>query len=138
MDFKVLIGRKVVNKVLGAGVILGIDNANVAVDFNGTIKKFQLETLDKFFSFEDKGTRELIQGVISEIKAAKAAAEEAKKAAKEAAEKARQEEAERLAREEAERLEREKRDKKKTRNLPRNDVLITQKGEEVFMQISEK
>ena len=118
MDFKVLIGRKVVNKVLGAGVILGIDNANVAVDFNGTIKKFQLETLDKFFSFEDKGTRELIQDVISEIKAAKAAAEEAKKAAKEAAEKARQEEAERLAREEAERLEQEKREKKETRNRP--------------------
>ena len=118
MDFKVLIGRKVVNKVLGTGFIVGVDNANVAIDFNGTIKNFQLETLDKFFSFEDEGTRELIQDVISEIKAAKAAAEAAKKAAKEAAEKARQEEADRLAREEAERLEREKRDKKKTRNQP--------------------
>lgn len=118
MDFKVLIGRKVVNKVLGTGFIVGVDNANVAIDFNGTIKNFQLETLDKFFSFEDEGTRELIQDVISEIKAAKAAAEEAKKAAEEAAEKARQEEADRLAREEAERLEREKRDKKETRNQP--------------------
>ena len=118
MDFKVLIGRKVVNKVLGTGFIVGVDNANVAIDFNGTIKNFQLETLNKFFSFEDEGTRELIQDVISEIKAAKAAAEEAKKAAKEAAEKARQEEAERLAREEAERLEQEKREKKETRNRP--------------------
>ena len=118
MDFKVLIGRKVVNKVLGTGFIVGVDNANVAIDFNGTIKNFQLETLDKFFSFEDEGTRKLIQDVISEIKAAKAAAEAAKKAAEEAAEKARQEEAERLAREEAERLEQEKREKKEKRNRP--------------------
>jgi hypothetical protein len=118
MDFKVLIGCKVVHKSLGAGVIVDVNGTYVAIDFNGVIKKFLIETLDQFFRFDDEDTRALIQTAIEEIKAEKAAAEAARKAAEEAAEKARREEAERLAREEAERLEREKRDKKETRNQP--------------------
>ena len=114
MDFKVLIGRKVVHKSLGAGVIVDVNGVYAAIDFNGVVKKFQIETMDQFFRFDDEDTRALIQAAIDEIKAEKAAVEAAKKAA----EKARREEAERLAREEAERLEREKRDKKETRNQP--------------------
>lgn len=118
MDFKVLIGCKVVHKSLGAGVIVDVNGTYVAIGFNGAIKKFLIETLDQFFRFDDEDTRALIQTAIEEIKAEKAAAEAARKAAEEAAEKARREEAERLAREEAERLEHEKRDKKETRNQP--------------------
>lgn len=118
MDFKGLIDCKVVNRSLGAGVIVDVDGTYVTINFNGVIKKFQLETLDQFFRFDDEDTRALIQTAIEEIKSKKAAAEAARKAAEEAAEKARREEAERLAREEAERLEREKRDKKETRNQP--------------------
>ena len=118
MDFKVLIGCKVVHKSLGAGVIVDVNGTYVAIDFNGVIKKFQIETLDQFFRFDEEDTRALIQTAIEEIKAEKAAAEAARRAAEESAEKARREEAERLAREEAERLEREKRDKKETRNQP--------------------
>ena len=118
MDFKGLIDCKVVHKSLGAGVIVDVNGTYVDIDFNGGIKKFQIETLDQFFRFDDEDARALIQTAIEEIKAEKAAAEAAKKAAEEAAEKARREEAERLAREEAERLEREKRDKKETRNQP--------------------
>ena len=118
MDIKGLIDCKVVNRSLGAGVIVDVDGTYVTIDFNGVIKKFQLETLDQFFRFDDEDTRALIQAAIEEIKSEKEAAEAARKAAEEAAEKARREEAERLAREEAERLEREKRDKKETRNQP--------------------
>lgn len=118
MDFKVLIGCKVVHKSLGAGVIVDVNGTCVAIDFNEVIKKFLIETLDQFFRFDDEETRALIQAAIEEIKAEKAAAESARKVAEEAAEKARREEAERLAREEAERLEREQRDKKETRNQP--------------------
>lgn len=118
MDFKVLIGFKVVHKSRGAGVIVDVNGTYVAIDFNGVIKTFQIETLDQFFRFDDEDTRALIQTAIEEIKAEKAAAKAARMAADEAAEKARREEAERLAREEAERLEREKRDKKETRNQP--------------------
>ena len=118
MDFKVLVGRKVVHKSLGAGVIVDVNGVYAAIDFNGVVKKFQVETMDQFFRFDDEDTRALILAAIDEIKTEKAAAEAAKKAAAEAAEKARREEAERLAREEAERLEREKRDKKETRNQP--------------------
>ena len=118
MDFKVLIGCNVVHKSFGAGVIVDVNGTYVAIDFNGIIKKFLIETLDQFFRFDDEDTRALIQTAIEEIKAEKAAAEAVRKAAEEAAEKARREEAERLAREEAERLEREKRDKKETQNQP--------------------
>lgn len=118
MDIKNLIGRKVTHKSFGDGIIVDIDNAYVSVDFNGDIKKFQIEALGQYFRFDDEETRELIQKVLDEIKAAKDAAEAAKKAAEEAAEKARQEEVDRLAREEAGRLAQEKREKKETRNQP--------------------
>lgn len=118
MNIKTLIGRKVTHKVFGEGIIVDIDNVYISVDFNGNIKKFQIEALGQFFRFDDEETRELIQKVLEEIKAAKDAAEAAKKAAEEAAEKARQEDADRLAREEVERLAQEKREKKETRNQP--------------------
>lgn len=115
MEVNALIGRKVTHKTFGDGTIVDIDNVYVSIDFNGTIKKFQIEALEKFFRLDDEETRELIQKIIEEIKAAKAAAEAAKKAAEEAGKKA---EAERLAAEEAERLAKEKRKGKEKRNRP--------------------
>ena len=112
MDIKTLVGHKVTHKAFGDGIIVDIDNVYVSVDFSGNIKKFQVEALGQFFRYNDEETRELIQRVLDEIEAAKAAADAAKRAAEEAAEKARQEEADRLAREEAERLAQEKREKK--------------------------
>lgn len=88
MDFKVLIGRKVVHKSLGAGVIVDVKGVNVAIDFNGVIRNFQIEIMDQFFRFDDEDTRKLIQSAIDEIKAAKAAEEAAKKAEKAAKEAA--------------------------------------------------
>ena len=114
MDVNTLIGRKVTHKAFGDGIIVDIDNVYVSVDINGNIKKFQIEALEQYFSFDDEGTRELVQKVLDEIKAAKSADE----AANRAAEKARQEEADRLARQEAEILAQEKREKKETRNQP--------------------
>lgn len=83
MDFKVLIGRKVVHRVFGVGTIIDVDKEYVTVDFNGTIKKFKIETMDQYFYFDDEDTHALIQAAIDEIKAATAAAEAAKKAAME-------------------------------------------------------
>ena len=121
MDFNVLIGRKVIHtgiKGLGAGVIVDVDGEYVVVDFDGRIKKLQLEIFARNLDFEDEETRALVANAIKEIKEekeAKAKADFTKKAATEAAKKI---EAEKLAMEEAERLAKEKQESKEKRNRP--------------------
>lgn len=85
MDVKALIGCKVVHKIFGEGAIVNTDDTYVSIDFNGSIKIFQIEALGQFFRSDDEEIRELIQKVLNEIKVAKDAAEAAKKAAEEAA-----------------------------------------------------
>lgn len=100
MDYKNLIGRKVLHKAViasksfGEGVIDAVEGEKIVVDFNGEKKGFGIDDFCNHFRFIDDETKELIQQAIDEIKddrakveAARKAAEEAKKAAEAAAAK---------------------------------------------------
>lgn len=52
-----LIGGKVKHVKFGEGVIVGVKERCVSVDFNGVIKDFLIETIETFFSFEDENVR---------------------------------------------------------------------------------
>ncbi len=114
MDIKVLVGRKAIHKVFGAGEVVEVVRDNIFVVFNDVRKQFPLKSLGEFFRFEDDETRELVQKLTEAAEASKKAAAAAKKAAEEAARKA---EADRKAAEESARMA-EAKEKKDKRNRP--------------------
>lgn len=69
MNINSLIGIKVTHKKFGKGVIIGISNDKFAdIDFNGQVKKFMIETLEAFVSFEDELDNVLVNNVSQEVK----------------------------------------------------------------------
>lgn len=63
-----LIGGKVKHAKFGEGVIVGVKDRYVSVDFNGVIKIFLIETLETFFSFEDENVRNAAREAANDIK----------------------------------------------------------------------
>lgn len=101
MDINSLLGKKVTHENFGNGVISEIsDDRFVNVDFNGVVKKFMIDSLDLFFTFEDKGLEELIKKENQKKREEKAALEAEAKAIEEERRLKEQEE-KRLAAEEA-------------------------------------
>ena len=69
MDINSLIGIKVTHKKFGNGVIIGVSNDKfVDIDFNGQVKKFMIETLEAFVSFEDEKGQDIVKDIGKEVK----------------------------------------------------------------------
>ena len=63
-----MIGIKVIHKKFGNGVIVGVSNDKIVdINFNGVVKKFMINTLEMFVSFEDEKGQDIVKDIGQEV-----------------------------------------------------------------------